>query len=81
MSTVKKQQLQPVIEKIQELIPLAPSDWAEKVAILMGKSVSSVRQYATGAKGIRKDSPLIVYRYLKAIVAEREKEIKKEISK
>lgn len=77
MSNQEKHQIQPVIDKIQELIPQAPSDWADTIAGLMGKSVSSVRQYATGIKGIRSDKPLLVLEHLKNIVAERQKQIKK----
>ena len=73
----REKQIQPVIDKIQELIPLAPSDWAEIIAAKIGKSVNSVREYARGSKGLRTDGPLLVLENMKILVAERENKIKK----
>lgn len=65
MSNIEK-----VIEKIQELIPSAPSKWAELVAEKMGKSKSMVREYARGDKGLRTGGPIEVLKHLKTIIRE-----------
>jgi len=42
-----------VIEKIKELIPQAPSNWAATIGEQMGKTPDSVYKYARGHRGRR----------------------------
>jgi transcriptional regulator with XRE-family HTH domain len=70
------------LDKINKLKDEAPRDWAEQIAKRMGKSVSTVRDYANGAsKGIRNGGTLEVLKHLNDLISERNKEIKKEINK
>ena len=69
-----------VINKIEELIPEAPSAWAEIIAEKMGKSTAMIRNYARGEKGLRTDGPLEVLRHLKAIIKKRKEIIEKLIA-
>lgn len=69
-----------IIEKIKELIPDAPGDWAEQIAEKMGKSTESVYAYARGDRGSRTGFHKEVLRHLKVLVANETKEIKKLLS-
>ena len=66
-----------VIQKIEELIPTAPSSWAEIISERMGKSTTMIRNYASGEKGLRTNGPIEVLRHLKAIIKERKEIIEK----
>lgn len=67
----------PVIKKIDELKPSAPSNWADLVAAEMGCSVSSVREYARGIKGARNGKTIEVLEHLIEIVEQEKKRIEK----
>ncbi len=69
-----------ILEKIEELIPVSPSNWADLVAGMMGKSVSSVRCYARGTKGLRKGRHIEVLKHLNAIAEKQKNEIEKELT-
>lgn len=69
--------IEKVINRIQELIPQAPSNWVKIVADRMGKSEASIRGYATGTKHPRSEKPIEVLKHLRAIIEERRLEIEK----
>jgi len=75
MSDIEK-----VIKKIQELIPQAPSKWADMIAERMGKSTSMVHMYARGEKGLRNGGAIEVLKHIKTIIQEEAEEIKKLIA-
>lgn len=69
-----------ILEKIEELIAVSPSNWADLVSGMMGKSVSSVRCYARGTKGLRKGRHVEVLKHLNMIMEKQKKEIEKELT-
>jgi hypothetical protein len=69
-----------IIEKIKELIPQAPSYWADSIAGKMNKSTDSVYAYARGDRGIRAGYHKEVLRLLKELVAEENKRTKELLS-
>lgn len=69
----------PVLVRIQELIPLAPSNWAEIAAREMGKSTNSIYAYSTGRRGMKKGYHKEVLRIINRLVEEEQAEIKKLI--
>lgn len=69
-----------IIEKIKELTPQAPPDWADKIATQMVKSVDSVYAYARGDRGIRRGYHKEVLRILKELVAEENERTKELLS-
>lgn len=71
----KKKITNPVIKKINELIPEAPGNWATLVSKKTGYSYSYVIQIKSGDKG--KDAALIVLKALIEVVDKRKREIEK----
>jgi hypothetical protein len=71
----KKKIPNPVIKKINELIPQAPRNWATVVSKKTGFSYSYVIQIKSGDKG--KDAALVVLKALIEIVEKRKREIEK----
>lgn len=59
-----------ITEKIKELIPKAPPDWADTIAAKMEKSTDSIYAYARGDRGTRAGFHKEVLRILKELVAE-----------
>ena len=45
--------LQPIIEKMKEIIPNLPQDWASRVGEKLGVTADLVRSYARGDRGVR----------------------------
>ena len=71
--------IQPVIEKMQEIIPELPGDWADTIGERMGIRREVVWAYANGRRGKRdKQKVLELLRQMKTLKAEFEKEIEKE---
>lgn len=71
-----------ISKKIAALAKKAPSDWAEQIAVLMGrKSVQSIYYYAAGQRGVKKGYPLEVLKHLNRIVQEKDKRTEKELKK
>jgi hypothetical protein len=62
-------------KKINLLLPEAPTNWADLIALKMGKSASSVRAYVRGEKGLRNGHSITVLKLLIEIVDERRAEI------
>ncbi|OFX52412.1 MAG: hypothetical protein A2066_21695 [Bacteroidetes bacterium GWB2_41_8] len=69
-----------IIERIKELIPQAPPDWADTIAAKMGKSSGAVYAYARGDRGIRKGYHKEVLAQLKELVAEENERTKELLS-
>ena len=69
-----------ITEKIKELIPQAPPDWADTIAAMMDKSTDSIYAYARGNRGIRAGYHKEVLRILKELVAEENKRTKDLLS-
>lgn len=69
-----------IIDKIQELIPLAPEDWVKQIADLMGCSEGSVYAYVRGDRGSRTGNHKTVLLHLKTLVDKEQKKIKKLLS-
>lgn len=70
-----KKQQNPVLKKINELIPQAPRNWATLVSKKTGFSYSYVIQIKSGDKG--KDAAIVVLKALIDVVEKRNAEIKK----
>lgn len=71
---------QPVIEKIKEIIPDLPGNWAETIAVRMDISKEVVRAYAAGRRGKRDKMKLLeILRQMKTLHQEIRKEIEKEV--
>ena len=66
-----------ILEKIQELVPQAPDDWAVRISEIMGKSRESIYAYARGDKGVRKGYPREVLRHLIDIIDEETRKTEK----
>ena len=66
-----------IIQKISELIPEAPHDWAKIIAKKMGKTEVSIYAYARGERGLRRGYPLQLLKHLNKLIAERNQEIEK----
>lgn len=66
-----------IVQKISELKKEVPSDWAERIAKDMQKSVTLIRYYALGQRGIKKGYPLEVLKRLTVIHKNHISEIKK----
>lgn len=66
-----------IIEKIHELIPLAPEDWAKQISEIMGCSESSVYAYVRGDRGSRTGNHKTVLRHLKSLADKEQRELKK----
>lgn len=71
----KKKQLNPVVKKIQELIPDAPRNWATLVSKKTGYSYSYIIEIKAGNKG--KDAAITVLKALIDVVDKRKREIEK----
>lgn len=72
--------IQPVINKMQEVKPNLPEDWAEKVATKIGMSPTVVRLYVNGQRGKRdKNKALKILRAMKEVEAEFKEEIREAI--
>ena len=69
--------IKPVLNKIKELKKIAPGTWAEQIADKMGCSISAVREYARGIKGVRNGKTIEVLEHLIEIVETEKKRIKK----
>lgn len=71
--------IQPVIEKMKEIIPDLPGDWADVISQRMGIRKEVIRSYANGQRGKRdKLKVLEVLRQMKTLQQEIKKEIEKE---
>lgn len=71
--------IQPIIEKIQEIVPTLPPDWAEIISQRMGVSREVVWAYANGRRGKRNYRKLQdILRQMKTLQQEIKKEIEKE---
>lgn len=71
--------IQPVIEKMKEIIPDLPGDWADIISQRMGIRKEVIRAYANGRRGKRdKLKVLEVLRQMKTLQQEIKKEIEKE---
>jgi hypothetical protein len=71
----KKKIPNPVVKKINELIPQAPRNWATVVSKKTGYSYSYVIQIKSGEKG--RDAAIIVLKALIDVVDKRKREIEK----
>jgi len=69
-----------ILERIQELIPEAPTFWKSSIAAKMGKSEESVTKYVSGGRGIRAGYHKEVLRLLKELVAQENERTKKLLS-
>jgi hypothetical protein len=71
----KKKPLNPVVKKIQKLIPDAPRKWATLVSEKTGFSYSYIIEIKAGKKG--KDAAIVVLKALIDVVDKRKREIEK----
>lgn len=65
-----------VIREISRLRKSVPAYWLDVVAEKMGKSVSAIRAYSNGTRGIKEGSHIQVLRILKEIIEKKNREIK-----
>lgn len=72
--------LDPVRERIKEIIPALPDDWADTVGSRMGIRREVVYSYAAGTRGKRKKSKVLeLLRQMKTLQQEFLAEIENEL--
>lgn len=71
-----EQSINIIVHKISEIKEQVPSDWADVIAIKMGKEPVTIRAYARGTRGTRRGYPLQVLEHLQEYFKEHSLKVK-----